>query len=884
MDRSPAFKQEAYARTPQEVAGRLGSDPADGLNDREVALRRQRYGPNEVPQAGSKTPWHIFLDQWKDPIILILATAAVLAYLFTDTWEAAAILVVVAFSVGIGFFMERQAYRTLETLRILGQARTRVRRSGKNTEVRAADLVPGDLVVLGPGDLVPADLRLCRAEQLSVKESVLTGESAPVFKRDVILPAGTPLMQRKNMLYKGTVVLTGSGCGLVVATATDTEFGKIQALAVSAEPPRTPLEKKLRRLSLRLIWLTLFLALAIAGIGYLRGVGLVATIETGMALAIAAIPEGLPIVATIALAQGMLRLARRQVVVKNLEAVQTLGATDVILTDKTGTLTEDALRVHRLLLDTGGDKPEEIAPEALRDELIARPDEFPAILLQAGVLCNNADPADSMGSGDSIEKALLGFAIEHGYSVSEMREARPERWELPFDPGRKYMATVHQKKEGYITFVKGAFETLAEHCPQVMSRQGVRPFAPGNAWSEAVSSLASQGLRTLAFAYRTTPAMPHPDEVLQGLVLLGVVGFLDPPRTDVRPVFDIYRKAGIHVVMVTGDHPDTARRIAEEVGLLPASDPQAPVVSGTDLTGTPYQTDGVRVFARVLPEQKLDLVSHYQQQGHIVGMIGDGINDVPALKKADIGIATGLRGTEAAREASDVILKNDSFGAIECAIRQGRVVFANIRHFVIYLLSCNLAEILVVGVAALANLPAPLLPMQILFLNLVTDVFPALALGLGKGEKGIMEQPPRDPALPVLERADWLRTLAFGLGISAAVLGVVLYAGLVLHLPAQAINNLAFNTLVMAQLLHVFNLPRKSLLRGSNEVTRNPYIWGALMFSAGVTALAYYVPPLARVLELDPVSPGLWHLPLAFSLVFLLVLQAGKELRNRLVG
>ncbi len=358
------------------------------------------------------------------------------------------------------------------------------------------------------------------------------------------------------------------------------------------------------------------------------------------------------------------------------------------------------------------------------------------------------------------------------------------------------------------------------------------------------------------------------------------MGFLDPPRADVKPLFEIYRRAGIRVVMVTGDHPATARKIGEEVGLLDPMSAGAEVVQGgSSVEGSSLQ--GVKVFARILPEGKLDLVKRYQADGHVVGMIGDGINDVPALRKADIGIAMGIRGTEAAREASDVILKDDSFNAIELAIRQGRVVFANIRQFVIYLLSCNLAEILIVALAALSNLPAPLLPMQILFLNLVTDVFPALALGLGKGEEDIMDRPPRDPGRPVLEQKDWGNIIAYGLGISMAVLGSVIYGYYVAGLSPESINNLAFYTLVVAQLAHVFNIPGSGSSFFRNEVIRNPYVWGAILLSLGITTLAYVVPAMARVLGLAHISPMLFMASIGFGLGSLILIQVFKMFREK---
>ena len=855
----------------------MGTDLANGLTNEQAVERMRDTGPNEIPREKAPGLLRILLNQFVDPVILILLVAALVAYLFEDSWQGTAILVVIVISAAIGFFMEARAYRTLEALRKLGQSRTRLIRSGQVKSVRIADLVPGDLVLLDPGDVVPADLRLLEAEQLSVKESALTGESVPVWKQEGTLPPETPLQECTNMLYKGTTVMTGSGKGLVTGTGLQTALGKIQQLGIASEAPHTPLEKKLKALTVRLIWLTAVLTLLILVAGLVRGADWVQMLETALALAVAAIPEGLPIVATMALARGMFRLSRQQVVVKNLEAIQTLGATDIILTDKTGTLTEDALRVRSIRYGT--DQKSGARRSAGFKGVFPDPGADPVfdLLMYNSVLCNNARKGQAGPKGDSLEEALLDFAAEVGFDWEAIRLRYPEVWELPFDAQRKLMATAHREQGHFVIHTKGAFEVLVAHCTQIMGPDGPEPFEEKEQWGAQVGSLASKGLRTLAFAYKTSKEPADEATVLKDLIFLGVIGFMDPARKDIRSVFEVYRKAGIRVVMVTGDHPKTAQRISEEVGLIDPANGEAAVFEG-GIGHKGVALDRARVFARVLPEEKLGLVTRFQEEGHIVGMIGDGINDVPALKKSDIGIAMGIRGTEAAREASDVILKDDSFGAIELAIRQGRVVFRNIKQFVLYLLSCNLAEILAVAVAALGNLPAPLLPLQILFLNLVTDVFPALALGLGRGSKDIMDRPPANPRDPILKKADWIRILLYGLAISAAVLGVVLYGKYVLELTPGRINNLAFYTLVGAQLFHVFNVSDRRASFFRNEVTGNPYVWGAILLSVGITATAYFIPSVATVLELERIDASLLGIALVFSLGSVLLIQLQRVL------
>ena len=874
--------KNSFASSIEEIFKQSGSNCQQGLEKEIAAKRLEQYGLNQLQEQATKKRWRILVDQFLNPIIYILAVAAALAFAFSNLLEGFAIAVVILISAGIGFVMELQAIHSLEALRKMGQAMTYVIRSGEKTKINASEVVPGDIILLEPGNVVPADARLVEVDNLSVKESALTGESIPVSKKTEVLKPNTPITDQVNMVFRGTMVVTGKGKAVVTATAGYTELGKIQQMGMDAEKERTPLEKKLNQLSKWLIWLTLIFAVLIVIAGYLRGHDLVLMIETGVALAVAAIPEGLPIVATIALARGMLRLAKKQVIIKKLEAVQTLGATNIIFTDKTGTLTEDKMKVHTVVFGN----------ESVMDMYHIRGHRLHTIkknpvftqLIRSSVLCNNVDAQTLDGQGDSIEVALMDFVGHLGYDIASIQKNNPERLEIPFDADRKMMATVNENKEHFCIYVKGAFESVAPHCDFYLDENKRHVFKNKKEWDKKLDELASQGLRTLAFAYKETATLPEKEAVVEQLTFLGIIGFLDPAREDVKHTIDIYKNAGIRVVMITGDHPGTSRKIAQEVGLLEMDVASEKVLLGKDLpkdyNSNPEDSKkllNASVFARVTPEQKLNLVTFYQKNNHIVGMIGDGINDVPALKKADIGIAMGIRGTEAAREVADVILKNDKFTAIELAIRQGRVVFQNIRQFVIYLLSCNLAEILSVGLAALLDLPAPLLPLQILFLNLVTDVFPALALGLGKGEEDIMAQSPKNPKDPIMNKQDWYATVVYGLLISAAVIGIVVY-GNFLQLDPAIINNMAFYTLVLAQLVNVFNMPKRQESFFVNEVSKNPWIWGALLLSLMITVAAYLIPPVAEAVSLMALSFKQVITVVGFAMAFLLLAQVIKRL------
>jgi len=881
---------DAHARPKEEVLEKFGVTPDAGLTDAEVHHRRHECGPNRLRAAARKSVWSILAAQFNGVIVWLLTAAAALSLYFGELTEGTAILAVLAINSAIGFLTELRAVRSMEALRRLAAVQAKVRRDGKTMVIAAEEIVPGDIIILEGGDVVPADLRLIESANLQCDESALTGESMPVAKGlDVVEPQAL-LAERTNMAFKGTAITRGTGLGVTVATGMATELGTIAALADTAEGEASPLEKRLARLGGQLVWVTLALAAMIAAAGVYRGQDLIAMIKTAVALAVAAVPEGLPIVATIALARGMWRMAQRNAIIERLSAVETLGATTVILTDKTGTITENRMTVVRLRLAEGEvrferDHERERSLMTVRGEQVEPLAGTPLhAALRVAVLCNNASLSEVpqgdqglMGIGDPMEIALLRAGKAAGIDREAALRQAPEVREEAFGPDTNMMATVHRMEDGYLVAVKGAPESVIGRSTQVLTPEGVTALdAAGRAeWNRHNEEMASEGLRVLALARKD--AKSESEDPYADLILIGLVGLLDPPRPDVAEAIAACRAAGVRVVMLTGDHARTARTIAAEVGL---AEDHAIVVEAGELKDLDNISEEQRrhfleaaVFARVSPETKLALVSLYQRSGAIVAMTGDGVNDAPALKKADIGIAMGQRGTDVAREAAAMVLRDDAFPSIVAAMHQGRVIFDNIRKVVVFLMSCNLSEILVIGVATLSGLPLPLLPLQILYLNLVTDVFPAFALAAGEGDPDVMRRPPRDPKEPILERRHWLSIGLYGVLLTGATLGAFIIALGPFGMSDHAALTISFLTLAFGQLWHVFNMrrPGAGLLR--NEITRNPFLWSALALCILLIAAAIHVPGLSEVMGMTPPDRTGWALAIGASLAPLLASQ-----------
>jgi len=874
----------------QDVSSVLQSfsvDPAVGLDAAEVISRRSEYGSNELDPAKRRGLLNIVADQFKSVVILLLLIAGALAIVFSDHIEGLAIFAVIAINASIGFVTELRATRSMEALRRLGQVETVVMRDGLLSQVPAQELVPGDIVFREAGDIVTADIRLIEAAKLKVDESTLTGESLPTRKSTDTIATDTPMMEQANMLFRGTAITRGTCTGVVVRTGVSTEVGRIATMVSESEASHTPLEKRLNALAQRLVWAVVVLAVFIAVAGIMSGRETFLAIEVAIALAVAAIPEGLPIVATIALARGMWRMAKKNALISRLSAVETLGATSVILTDKTGTLTENRMSVTAVrIADTD-------------IEITAASDGHPAGIFEQGKdigatsaalldellsmasLCSNASidadvDGESHAVGDPTEIALLHAAESRNIKRQALLKQHPELRELAFDPMTRLMATLHTEGDGVLVAVKGAPEVVIPICTSVQMLDGPVPLSDTDreAWLARADELGERGLRTLGIARKTQRSVN--EESYSELTLLGVVGLEDPPRKGVKDAINRCRDAGITVIMVTGDHAATARNIATAVNIVEPDAGSQQFQTGTSLDPIfepehPERLDQTRVFSRVSPEQKLMLIDSYQQHDQVVAMTGDGVNDAPALKKADIGIAMGIRGTPVAKEAAAMVLQDDEFGSIVEAVAQGRAIYENIRKFIVYLLSCNISEVLIVGIATVAGAPLPLLPLQILFLNLVTDVFPALALGVGEGSPELMQQRPRPFTERLLTRTHWIRILMHGSIMAITVLAAMMIAVFQMDMSTEQAVTISFCTLTLAQVWHVFNMRDNIHKPFNNEITRNLWIWLAVATCVLLLLAAVYIPLLSNVLKIS--DPGLdgWLLILGMSAVPLII-------------
>ncbi len=791
-----------------------------GLSASEASARLAQYGSNEIRHTETVSPWVLFAEQFKSPVVWLLLGACIISAALGEVTDAIAIASIVVINACVGFFQEYRAEKAVNALRSMTAPRARVMRDAKMMIIAASEVVPGDILLMEAGDVVAADARLLEAYALSVNEAALTGESVPAEKRVGDASADAPLAERYDRVYLGTAVVNGTAIAEVAATGMNTELGKIAHLLSTAQEEDTPLQKRLAQVSKSLLWICLGIVGAVAGLGMMRGMSWFEVFMSAVSLAVAAVPEGLPAVVTIALAVGVQRMARRHVLIRRLPAVETLGCATVVCTDKTGTLTTGVMTVRELW---GADH--------LR------------VLDVAAACCNVELTADERsGIGDTTEVALLVAAAERGIRRKDIEKRRPRVLENPFDSDRKRMSIL---REDSVLYVKGAVDMLIPLC-----------IGDNSAALAANADMSGRGLRVLGIA------------VGQGneerdLELVGLIGIADPPRTEAIDAIASARRAGITTVMITGDHPATAQAIARELGLLQQGE------SAED-----------RVHARATPEDKLKIVRKWKSQGAIVAMTGDGVNDAPALREAHIGIAMGLNGTEVTREAADVVLSDDNFASIVAAVEEGRGIFDNIRKTLVYLLAGNAGELMLMFAAVLLGLPLPLLPLHLLWINLVTDGLPALALVTDPISRDVMSTPPRDPGEPILGKSQWWRIIATGLLQMLVALAVFVWA--LENRDLTEARNLAFSTLVFAELFRAFSARSTTLPFWEVGLFTNMRLFGIVLVSIVVQLGIHHIPATQALFEISDLSLGDCALSLVAGVIPLLIAEMVKVVRRQI--
>lgn len=915
-----------YQQNAEDVLAGLGVD-RKGLAGPDAGRRLERHGRNELAEKKRRTPLMMFLGQFSDFMVLVLIAAAVVSGVIGEPADTVAIVVIVLLNAALGFTQEYRAEKAMAALKKMAASHAVVVRDGRRRTIAASDLVPGDIVFVETGRIVPADMRIIEASRLRAEEAALTGESVPVEKTAEALDGESlPLGDRRNMLYKGTSVAYGRGTGVVTATGMETELGRIAAMLQAEDEGKTPLQRRLAGFGRKLAVAVLLICAVIFVAGILRGEPAVRMFLVAVSLAVAAIPEALPAVVTIALALGARKMARQNALVRKLPAVETLGSVTYICTDKTGTLTLNRMTVEEVWVDgetiqreTSGAK-EKDAKRTFSPDVSPR---MPRQLFYTALALSNDARSGARGEviGDPTEAALLVAARDQGFAQERLEKELPRVAELPFDSERKLMTTFHtlpssrslsptgrgvpwegilssgagnrdqrsgkDGADGYLSFTKGAVEVLLDRCDQVMTVDGPKEI-DRTAVNAVSDRIAADGLRVMAIGmrrWRELPADPAAKDAERGLVLLGLMGMLDPPREEAKEAVAQCRAAGIVPVMITGDHPLTANVIARRVGILDRDDPRA-VITGPELAALPLsefeeRVESVRVYARVAPEQKLKIVKALQDRGHFAAMTGDGVNDAPALKRADIGVSMGITGTDVAKEASSLILLDDNFATIVRAVREGRRIYDNIRKFIKYLLTTNSGEIWTLFLAPFLGLPIPLQPIHILWINLVTDGLPALALSLEPEEGDVMRRPPRHPKESFF---------AHGLGAHAVWVGLLM-AGVTLSLQAWAIHigdshwqTMVFTTLCLLQLGHVMAIRSERISLFRQGVTSNRALLGSVLLTIALQLCTVSVPFLNPIFKTEPLTFMELAAVLLLSTVVFIAVEVEKMVKRRSGG
>ncbi len=884
-----------------EILEQLDSHPEQGLHPLEVERRQQKYGVNQLTQKAGKNPFILLLEQFNQPLIYILLVSAVITAALQDWVETGVILAVVVINAIIGFAQEFKAVKAMQALAQTAQSETTVVRGGQKQQVPATALVVGDLVTLQSGDKVPADLRLLQSRELRIDESALTGESAPAQKDTIAqLDRETPLADRVNLAYSSTLVTYGTGTGFVVAIADRTEIGKINELVASADVLATPLTRKINKFSQTLMYVVLGAAVIAFIVGALRGYDWDDNFLGVVALAVAAIPEGLPAAVTITLAIGVNRMAKRNAIIRKLPVVETLGSTTVICSDKTGTLTQNAMTVQEIFaggesvtLSGGG-----YAPEG--DFSISDPSLNQALMecLKAGLLCNdsriveieNEDETVWTAEGDPTEAALITSARKAGLAHDPLEQELPRQDSIPFESQYQYMATLHAHEGHALIYLKGSVESLLPRCTESLDKVGELVELEVNFIQQCVDRMASKGLRVLAFARLELPSKPQSlthKNVEKNLTFLGLQGMIDPPRQEAIQAVQACRNAGIVVKMITGDHLGTAAAIGAQVGLaeMPSQDRSKAAITGAEIAKRsdqelPAIAERTAVFARVTPEQKLRLVRALQSRGHVVAMTGDGVNDAPALRQADIGIAMGISGTEVAKEAASMVLTDDNFATIAAAVEEGRGVYDNIIKFIVWALPTNLSEGLVIFVATLFGITLPILPLQILWINTTSAVLLGTGLAVEPRERDIMERPPRPPGMTLLSKSMVQFILLVGIVLCGFAFVVYKFA-LQNEASIESARTAAVNAIVFGQIFLLFNCRSLSYSMFKLGVFSNPVLLLGVAAMIALQLLFTYAPWMNQIFGTAPVQTSEWKLIFSASIGIYLLIELFKWNRRR---
>lgn len=895
-------EQKWYGMDLRKVGEVLEADLHQGLSLEEAEKRLGEYGPNVLKEPPPRSIFSMFIDQIKEVLVLILIAAAVISGLVGEWADSLVIMIIVVLNAFLGVYQEHKAEEALQALKKMTKPIAKVIRAGSICEVNVESLVPGDIVLLEAGDSLPADIRLTETISMQTNEAALTGESVPVEKDTAPLEKeDVGIGDRKNMGFMGTTVTTGRGRGVVVATGMSTELGKIAELIQATPPETTPLQRRLGELGKFMGIMAGVIVLIVFLTGLLRGEELLGMFMIAISLAVAAVPEGLPAVVTIVLAMGVTKMSQRKAVVRRLPAVETLGTVTVICSDKTGTLTKNEMTVTHLYTDgqnfevTGvGYEPEGEFIDDNGNVIEPLSNKNLMFMLMGGLLCTDAEMKKTDENwrviGDPTEGALVVAAAKTGLRKAELERESPRLAEIPFDSGRKMMTTFYRINDKIYSFTKGAPDLLVARCSSILKGTGYEPLSEDdrNQLLEINSQWASQGERVLALAIREwkeVPEKPKPDQVENDMTFVGYFSMIDPARPEVKDAVDVGKGAGIRTVMITGDHRDTAVAIARELGIWREGDN---AISGEQLQKMDDQelkqaVLNTTVFARVSPEDKLRIVTALKEHNYVVSMTGDGVNDAPALKRADIGVSMGITGTEVAKEASSMVLMDDNYATIVSAVEEGRTIYSNIRKSIHYLLSCNIGEIITIFSSILVGVGSPLTAIQILWLNLVTDGLPALALGVEPAEKDVMKQPPRKPNEGVFAGGMGVKIIWQGIVIGLLALAVYLLALKWGRTLAEA-HTMTFATMALMQLVHSFNARSMEHSIFNLGVASNRSLIYAFLASAAITAAVIFIPFLREFFDTTLLRVSDWFVVFGFALIPLIIVEMSKMINAHRVA